>query len=419
MKKEIKLKDHQIQTLLVDEIKKDPTNPNVMTLEQTNGLEKSMIKFGRLKYIVVDQDNILIDGEHRLEIEKAIGTKEVQVIKVQIKDEIDRKIIRETLNQLHGEYDKQKQSNELASIFENKRLDELAELLAKPKEDLEKLITRYNPEIKFVKDEDESKLPSLFDQPAFVKRGEIWQLGRHRLMCGDCTHKDDVDKLMQENKADMVFTDPPYGVDYASKNKFLNSIGKPNQIQTPIKNDAIEDYHKFYKSFLELMPMAEYNTIYVAIVGRQLRQLLQVFEDLDLYFSQLLVWVKNNHVLGRTDYANKHELILYGWKGKHEFYGEFDTTVWEINKPVSNNLHPTMKPLELIQRAIKNSSKPEGLIYDPFLGSGSTLIACEQTNRVCYGMEIDEHYCSVIIKRWEEYTGQKAVKIADIGGANE
>lgn len=397
--------------MLVDEIKKDPTNPNVMTLEQSNGLEKSMIQFGRLKYIVVDQNNVLIDGEHRLEVEKAIGTKEVQVIKVEIKDEIDRKIIRETLNQLHGEYDKQKQSNELALIFENQRLDELAELLAKPKEDLEKLITRYNPEIKFAREEDESKLPSMFDQPAFVKKGEIWQLGRHFLLCGDCTQKDNVTKLMQENKADLVFTDPPYGVNYADKNKFLNSIGKSNRIEAPIENDAIKDYYEFYKSFLELLPVSEYNSIYVTIAGMQLSHLFNAFKDLHLYFSQLLVWVKNNHVLGRTDYANRHELIFYGWKGKHKFYGDFDTTVWEIDKPLSNDLHPTMKPLELIQHAIKNSSRENDIVYDPFLGSGSTLIACEQTNRICYGMEIDEHYCSVIIKRWEEYTGQKAVKL--------
>jgi len=406
LKKEIKLKDHQILTLAVDEIKKDPTNPNVMTLEQTNGLEKSMIQFGRLKYIVVDQNNVLIDGEHRLEIEKAIGTKQVQVIKVEIKDEIDRKIIRETLNQLHGEYDKQKQSNELASIFENKRLDELAELLAKPKEDLEKLITRYNPEIKFAKEEDESKLPSLFDQPAFVKRGEIWQLCRHRLMCGDCTHKDDVAKLMQENKADMVFTDPPYNIGF-----------QYNQYNDDKEKTEYENFcNKWFAS------VASIDTVVFTPGPRNIHIYEQIQKPNDMG-----VWYKSNSTSGATFFYLRlcEPILFYGkpLKKRDTDYFDFSRKIDQIKNDVEQklaikNIHPA-KPTELIKEILVTYSEPEALIYDPFLGSGSTLIACEQTNRVCYGMDIDEHYCSVIIKRWEEYTGQKAVKIADIGGANE
>lgn len=407
------IKDYPIIELDVNDIKKDPTNPNVMTLEQSRGLEKSMLTFGRLKHIVVDQNNVLIDGEHRLEVEIANGTDKVNVIQVNVKDEIERKMIRETLNKLHGQYDKQKESSELVAIFENQRLDELAELLAQPKQELENLISRYNPDIKFAKDEDDTKLPSLYDTESFVKRGEIWKLGRHYLICGDCTNKDDVTKLMNSKTADMVFTDPPYGVDYDSKNEFLNKIGKPNNVQIPIENDAITDYYQFFKSFLELLPLSDYNSIYVTITGKELMPLLTSFVDSGYYFSQLLVWLKNNHVLGRTDYANKHELIVYGWKGRHEFYGDFDTTIWEIDKPQSSKLHPTMKPIELIVKAIRNSSKENSIVYDPFLGSGSTLIACEQTQRICYGMEIDEHYCSVIIKRWELYTNQKAVRLSN------
>ena len=202
-----------------------------MTLEQERGLEKSIVKFGSLKHIVVDQNNVLIDGEHRLEVEKANGTANVKVIQVNVKDEIERKMMRETLNKLHGTYNKEKESSELLQIFENQRLDELAELLAQPKQELENLISRYNPDIHFEREEDESKLPSLYDTEQFVKKGEIWRLGKHYLMCGDCTNKDDVKKLMNDKTAEMVFTDPPYGVDYDSKNVFSNKISKPNKIQ--------------------------------------------------------------------------------------------------------------------------------------------------------------------------------------------
>ncbi|MDX1373499.1 MAG: ParB N-terminal domain-containing protein, partial [Nitrososphaeraceae archaeon] len=203
-------KDFPIITLNVNDIKEDPTNPNVMTLEQERGLEKSMVNFGRLKYIVVDQNNIIIDGYHRLQVEKANGTESLQVIQVPVDNEIDRKMMRETLNQLHGEYNKEKQSSELLAIFESRRLDELSELLAQPKQDFENLITKYNPDVQFVREEDDTKLPSLYDTEPFVKTGEIWQLGRHRLMCGDCTVRENIDKILGSKKVDICFTSPPY-----------------------------------------------------------------------------------------------------------------------------------------------------------------------------------------------------------------
>ena len=256
---------------------------------------------------------------------------------------------------------------------------------------------------------DDDAIPE--DVKPICKVGDLYKLGDHRLLCGDATKKDDVERLMDGRKADMVFTDPPYGVDYSAKNEFLNKADKGNHIQTPIENDNIKNYIKFFKDFLSVLPLADYNSFYISISDQKLKCLLIAISELNYKASQILVWVKNNHVLGRQDYYNKHELIVYGWKNHHKFYGGTSFSVWEFDRPVKSELHPTMKPINLIENGIINSSLKNMIVYDCFLGSGSTLIACEKTNRKCYGMEIDPHYCDVIIKRWEDFTGGKAEKI--------
>jgi site-specific DNA-methyltransferase (adenine-specific) len=422
-----KIKDYPVITLNVTDIKKDPSNPNNMRLEQINGLEKSIVNFGRLKYIVVDQDNILIDGEHRLEVEKANGTTKVQVIQVPVKNEIERKMMRETLNQLHGDYDKQKQSSELLAIFENQKLDELAELLGKPREEFENLITRYNPEISFVKEEDESKLPSLFDTESFVKTGEIWQLGRHKLMCGDSTNKDDVSILMNGKKADMVFTDPPYYIMGTS---------------TGFTDEHVDDsmVRPFFQSVLECISNnIDYTChAYICCNWRSYPSYYTVNRNFELIPRNLIVWSKPNMRLGGY-YSSSHELLFFVEKirKRQKLKGEDEqrlrrklgvddekskrvngeSNVWVINMEVSQTtrIHMAMKPLSLSKKAITLSSDINNIVLDPFMGSGNTLITCEQTNRICYGMEIDEHYCSVIIRRWEEYTNRKAEKISNKG----
>lgn len=210
----------------------------------------------------------------------------------------------------------------------------------------------------------------------------------------------------------MVFTDPPYGVDYAEKNRYLNGISFANRSEIPVLNDDITDYQLFFTSFLNAFKthLSDYNTFYISMSGKTLICLLLALNECEYKMAQIIVWAKNNHVLGRSDYANKHELIVYGWLNHHKFYGQFDTTVWEIDKPLKSELHPTMKPIELIEKGILNSSLPNMNVLDGFGGSGSTLIACEKTDRNCFMMELDPIYCSVIIERWEEYTGQKAVK---------
>ena len=253
-----------------------------------------------------------------------------------------------------------------------------------------------------------------------VKPGEIWQLGGHRLMCGDSTDAASVALLMDGNKADMVFTDPPYNVDYSSKNKFLNEADKGNRIQVEIKNDSYKTDEEiadklWLPSFVNLYNHSKSDSsIYVTMPqgGTHMMMMMMIAKS-GWKVKHELIWVKNNHVLGRTDYYYKHEPIMFGWKENHHFYakGKFDKSVWEIPKPHKSDLHPTMKPIELIENALLNSSKEDDIIVDLYGGSGSTLIACEQLNRKCYMMELDPHYCDVIIARWEKLTGKEAVKV--------
>ena len=253
-------------------------------------------------------------------------------------------------------------------------------------------------------------------------KGDIWQLGDHRLMCGDSIDLEQVKKLMGGAEANMIFTDPPYGVSYTEKNDFLNRSDNAQRLTNPIENDSktAAEMHDFWlKAFTNMAECcASKMTYYIASPqggDLLLLLLLQAIDESPLMLKHTLVWNKNNHVLGRCDYNYKHEQILYGWlkKGTHTFYGkgEFKTTVWDIDKPLRNDLHPTMKPLRLVENCILDGSKEGDAVLDVFGGSGTTLIAAEQLGRRCYMMELDPHYCDVIIARWEKLTGKQAKRI--------
>lgn len=267
---------------------------------------------------------------------------------------------------------------------------------------------------------DDDDIPN--EAPQRVKYGHIWQLERHRLICGDSTDLDTVSALMGGDQADMVFTDPPYGVSYVDKNKFLNSIdgGEGNRIEKPIENDhkSASDIYSLWCEVFKIIHDFSKDTCSYYICspqGGEQMLMMQAIEFSSFSLKHTLIWVKNNHALGRCDYNYKHEPILYGWKkkGTHKFYGngQCKTSVWPFDKPMKNDLHPTMKPVELVVEAILNSSKDDDIVIDPFLGSGTSLIACEKTNRKCYGIEIDPRYCDIILQRWEAFTGKKAMLI--------
>ena len=247
--------------------------------------------------------------------------------------------------------------------------------------------------------------------------GDIWQLGDHRLMCGDSTDLETVKKLMGGGLADMIFTDPPYGVSYTDKNEFLNRIGKPIGVPNPIENDSKspEEMNIFWKQvFGNLAEITKDDAAYYVTspAGGDLLLLLLAIRETPFALKHTLIWNKNNHILGRCDYNYKHEPIIYGWKkkGTHHFYGagKFKTSVWDIDKPLKNDLHPTMKPVELVANCLLDCTKEGDSVVDVFGGSGTTLIAAEQLKRRCYMMELDPHYCDVIIARWETLTGKTA-----------
>lgn len=237
--------------------------------------------------------------------------------------------------------------------------------------------------------------------------GQLWQIGEHRLIIGDCTDAATVARLMGGELADLTLTDPPYGVSYADKNQFLNEFDKGNKVQSEIENDhlGIDDIKPIWlmaftnaydnstmkASFYSFMPQG----------GDQMMMMMMMMSEAGWMPKHELIWLKNNHVLGRTDYAYKHEPIIYGWKrkGSHVYYGGFQTSVFAFDKPNKSELHPTMKPIQLISKLIENSTMRGQLVLDPFCGSGTTLIAAQQTGRKCYGCEIEPKYGAVILER--------------------
>ena len=255
---------------------------------------------------------------------------------------------------------------------------------------------------------------------AISQPGDLWILGAHRLLCGDSCKPADVDLLMGGALADMAFTDPPYGVDYANgtAHDSLVRAGKTHQRHRAIENDALSDADQtafwlaaFQRLAAALRPGAAY---YVCSPqgGRMMMMMMQQMCLAGIPQRHEIIWLKNSLVLGRADYHYKHEPILYGWKegAGHTWYGDrSQTSVWEFNKPQKSELHPTMKPVELVERALDNSSKVGDVVLDLFGGSGTTLIAAEKTGRACRMMELDRHYSDVIVRRWQQYTGKRAV----------
>ena len=362
--------------------------------------------------VLVDENMTLIAGHTTLKAMQSLGWKTCPEVKQVFGwSEAEKRAYRIADNKLGelAEWDLDLLAGELASLDEvgfdveltGFDTDALAELV--PPEKLEVAEDDYEPPVEI---------------ETSIQRDDLFRLGRHRLLCGDATSAEDVGRLMDGKKADLLLTDPPYGVSYASKNEFLNALDKGNRIQTEIENDhkTPEEMSAFWVAAFttvreHMRPGASYYV--TGPLAGDLPLFLLALKEGGFPLRHMLIWAKNNHVLGRSDYHYKHEPIFYGWvEGAHTFYGgSSETTLWTIDKPHKSDLHPTMKPVALFAKAIENSTKSGETVLDPFLGSGTTLVACEQLGRICYGMEISPQYCQVIIDRWEKLTGQKAVKV--------
>jgi DNA modification methylase len=246
-----------------------------------------------------------------------------------------------------------------------------------------------------------------------MKPGEIYQLGRHRLACGSSSDVSLVNRLIVDDKVAMLLTDPPYGVSYVESKRGIAKLATDKVIA----NDNIEDeaeYQMFTTAWLNAIKpyMAQKNTIYIFNSDKMLLPTIAALKATGGKFAQLLIWAKTHAVIGRLDYLPQHELILYGWYGTHIFGKSKDKSILVYPRPNKSKLHPTMKPVGLLRRLILNSSKVNDIVFDGFVGSGSTLLAAEQTNRRCLAVELDPEYCQVVINRWEKLTGLKAEKLS-------
>lgn len=245
-----------------------------------------------------------------------------------------------------------------------------------------------------------------------VQKNDIFELGQHLLACGDSLDMQIVKRLIGDRKISLIVTDMPYGVGYVENKAGFNQIKKSKVIANDHEQSE-DEYQKFTSGWLDLVKpyLSEKNSYYLFNSDKMLFAMRNGLVESGFKFAQLLIWVKNHAVLGRLNYLPQHELIAYGWLGKHAFQKSQDKSVLFYPKPNKSPLHPTMKPVGLLRNLILNSSKIGDWVYDPFLGSGSTLIACEQTRRKCLGIELDQEYCQVIINRFEKVTGVKAKKL--------
>ena len=395
----------EIRTVPLTQLKPAPYNPRRIDPAAMAGLEKSIARYGLVEPVIWNQrSGFVVGGHQRLKVLRNQKVKETAVVVVDL-DETDEKALNVALNSPHisGEFS-YKLSDLLAEIeaadttlFAELRLDQLlAEAEAKQRDFL-------------TKDLDEAPEPPA--EPV-TKPGDVWVLGRHRLICGDSANGPTLSTLLHDERVDMLLTDPPYGVDLDTKNEFLNAGGRGNHVQRPIQNDNFEmgDYRAWFASWMKGIPWASYATYYVFMSNREIHNVRNACDDLGLKFGSILAWVKNQQILGRADYSNKHELILYGWPKRHRFYAkDHPSTVLEFDKPRLSDLHPTMKPVALLERLLQDGSPDAAVILDLFGGSGSTLIACEASQRRARLVEIDPAYCDVICARWATLTGQTPV----------
>lgn len=374
--------------------------------EQVSQIAASIKEFGWTNPILIDEQDGIIAGHGRLMAAQRLNESNVPTIRLVGLTEAQKKayVIADNKLALNAGWDEEMLAIELEDLIgENYNTD----LLGFSDKEINNILSTSGTDYEGLTDEDEVPDVNKTD----IKEGDMFALGQHRIICGDSTNKDVLNKLLGKETIDLLLTDPPYGVNYSQKNEFLNKWDEGRRLQRDIVNDEIEDLESFCTSFLNIIPFSQYNICYVFMGGQKLHHLRNAFDLSKLKFSQYLIWNKNNHVLGRNDYFPKHEFICYGWKNKHKFYGTSSTTVLDFDKPLKSDLHPTMKPVALLEKLINDGSLPNQNVYEPFLGSGSTLIAAEKTNRKCLGIELEPHYMQVIIDRWQDYTGEKAEKI--------
>ena len=428
----------------ISELKPAPYNPRELTEKQAQDLATSLELFNLAEPIVINQNNTIVGGHQRINILKAKYGDNGTEVDVRVPNRLltqDEEVeLNLRLNKNLGQWN----FDALANFDE-----ELLKDVGFESQELDKIFQLDLP--------NEDDVPEV--RKTNIKLGDMFQLDEHRLLCGDATKKEDVEKLMQGEKADMVFTDPPYNVGYQGGGSYATH-------RTPRREKIIgdelsqNDFYEFLKLTCQNLINNCKGAIYICMGSKELHTLRKAFEEMGGHWQSYIIWVKNHFTISRADYQQDYEPILYGWRNgitnhyflddrgkgnvwedltkvKTEKDGEYTIIsfqgfkvrlrgkiesgevirhkqkidIWRHDKPSVSAEHPTMKPIALCQEAIINSSKKDSIVLDLFLGSGSTLIAAEKTNRICYGLELDEHYCDIILKRYEDYTNTKPIKI--------
>jgi len=399
--------DMQIKRMPVTALKPAKYNPRKDLKPGDTAYEKikrSLQDFGYVDPVIWNEvTGNIVGGHQRFKVLTAEGATEIDCVVVHIENPQDEKALNIALNKAVGEWEPKALADLLSDLqltgydlgatgFDAAEVDEL--------------FSKVHD--KDVKDDDTDLDPE--EITPFVKEGDLWTLGRHRMLCGDATSEDDLNHLMGDVKANLIVTDPPYNVSYESADgKF-------------IQNDSMADgafYEFLLSAFRNWLPhLAEGASAYIFHADTEGLNFRRAFKEAGFHISGVCIWVKNSLVLGRSPYQWQHEPVLYGWlpNGKHKWFADRkQTTIWNYDKPKHSKEHPTMKPIPLLAYPIKNSSAPNGVVLDTFGGSGSTLIACEQTDRICYTTEIDPRYASVIVQRYVELIGstEKATVLRD------
>ncbi|WP_461206129.1 site-specific DNA-methyltransferase [Clostridium sp. DL1XJH146] len=356
-------------------------------------LKKSIHEFGYVEPIIWNEETgNIVGGHQRYKILIGEGATEVECVVVKLSPERE-KALNVALNKVTGDWEIEALADLLKDLDEQDFDVTLTGFDAAEIDDLFSQVHDKDVE------EDDFDVEEELKEPAISKQGDVWLLGRHRLICGDSTEAKTYERLMDGKKANLVVTDPPYSVNYSSKAGSIQNDNLSNE-------DFYKFLLKFYKNTFEVMEKDA--SIYVFHADTQGLNFRRAFQEAGFYLSGVCQWVKQSLVLGRSPYQWKHEPILFGWRkdGKHKWYADRrQTSVWNFDRPTKSELHPTMKPLNLIAYPIKNSSMTNCIVLDPFGGSGSTLISCEQTDRICYTIELDEKYADVIVKRYIEQVG--------------
>jgi len=399
----------------IGDLRPDPFNPRRISDAELEALTRSIREFGLVDPIIARrEDRTVIGGHQRLLAARRLGLDTVPVVFVDLSPEQAR-LLNLALNRISGDWDRELLARLLADLSEAPDVD--VTLSGFAEDEIAKLL-------KSLEARDKRSRPETFDLEAAweeaqrapgVTRGDIWRLGDHRVMCGDATDSGDVSRLVGGQRASMAFTDPPYNVDYGHH----GGASRTGRRRT-IANDALApaEWEAFCRAWAQQLLSNVDGALYICMSTREWPVVSRVLEELGGHWSDTIIWAKDRFVLGRADYQRQYEPIWFGWRQgvSHHWCGDRDQgDVWSIPRPAESELHPTMKPLALVERAIENSSRAGDRVLDLFLGSGTSVIAAERTGRICYGMELDAHYCRIVIARWEAFTGLKAEKLSDQG----